>query len=105
MEQANEASVDSKAASPARPGIIAAAFPGGETDREPFLFFLLFLSQRNLISQASLVRGVGFAASIRTSSTRREANPWASENHSLSARGGGQGMARLCLPAGEPHVQ
>lgn len=34
------------------------------------------------------MRGVGFAASIRTSSTRREANPWASENRSLSAKKG-----------------
>lgn len=34
------------------------------------------------------MRGVGFAASIRTSSTRREANPWASENRSLPAKGG-----------------
>jgi len=57
----------------------------GKSRGEPFAarpsgaipFF--FVSQRNLISQASLVRAVGFAASIRTLSTRRETNPWASE--------------------------
>jgi len=77
-------SVNSKAVSPARSGIVA-AFSGGKFDREPFLSFLLFLSQKNLISQASLVRE-GFAASIRTSSTKKEANPWASENRSLSVK-------------------
>lgn len=46
------------------------------------------------------MRAVGFAASIRTSSTRRKANPWASENRSLSLsekRGRNERGGRLCL--------